>query len=143
MTPANRRRRFGLQARVIATFAVGAALVSGVLAVSTFFFVRRDLVAQHTTSVLRQTFVNARLVKVELGAPSAKIGDALSSVANADGVHSFIYRAGLWYSSSATVSGTAIPEALTKTVLHGNVADLRGGSAELHLHEPRVDERLA
>ena len=125
MTPVNRRRRFGLQARVIATFAVGAALVSGVLAVSTFFFVRRDLVAQHTTSVLRQTFVNARLVKVELGAPSAKIGDALSSVANADGVHSFIYRAGLWYSSSATVSGTAIPEALTKTVLHGNVADQR------------------
>jgi two-component system, OmpR family, sensor histidine kinase MtrB len=119
-----RRRRFGLQARVIAAFSLGAALVSAVLAVSTFYVVRRDLVSQRTTSVLRQTFVNARLVKVELGAPDANIGDALSSVATADGVHSFIYRAGLWYSSSAAVSGTAIPKHLTRTVVGGgHVAD--------------------
>jgi two-component system sensor histidine kinase MtrB len=118
-----RRRRFGLQARVIAAFSLGAALVSAVLAVSTFYIVRRELVSQRTTSVLRQTFVNARLVKVELGAPSAKIADALTVVAAANGVHSFIYRAGLWYSSSAAVSGTAIPKDLTRTVRRRNVAD--------------------
>lgn len=118
-----RRRRFGLQARVIATFAVGAALVSAVLAISTFYFVRRQLISQRTRSVLHQTFVNARLVKVELGSPSSKVGDALSSVAPANGVHAFVYRRGLWYSSSAAVSGTAIPRELTRTVVHGNVAD--------------------
>lgn len=125
MKDRGRRRRFGLQARVIATFAAGAALVSAVLAVSTFYFVRRNLVSQRTTSVLRQTFVNARLVKVELGAPSGNIGDALSSLATANGVHSFIYRAGLWYSSSAAVSGTAIPASFTRTVVAGHVADQR------------------
>ena len=115
-------RRFGLQARVIIAFGVGAALVSAALALSTFYFVRRDLVSQRTTSTIRQTLANARLVRVELGAPSARIGDALASVATANGVRSFIYSHGLWYSSSASVSGTAIPASLTQLVHRGDVA---------------------
>ncbi len=110
---------------MIATFALGAALVSAVLALSTFYFVRKELISQRTTSVLHQTFANARLVKVELGAPSTKIGGVLSSVTTANGVHSFIYRRGLWYASSAAVSGTNIPKDLTRTVVQGNVADQR------------------
>ncbi|MGH9099900.1 MAG: sensor histidine kinase [Acidimicrobiales bacterium] len=117
-----RSRRFGFQAHVIVAFGVGAALVSAVLAVSTFYFVRRDLVSQRTTSIVRQTLANARLVKVELGAPSARIGDALASVATADDARSFIRSHGLWYSSSASVSGTAIPVQITRTVLAGHVA---------------------
>ncbi len=123
MTVGTRRRRLGLQSRVIATFALGAALVSAVLAVSTFYFVRREVVSQRTRSILRQTFVDARLVKVELGVPSARVGDALSSLETATGVHSYVYRAGLWYSSSASVSGTAVPEQLTRLVIGGAVAD--------------------
>lgn len=122
MSAGGRPRRFGLLARAMAAFALGAALVSAVLAVGTFYFVRRELVSQRTASVIRQTFVNARLVKVELGAPSAKIGDALSSLATAAGVHSFIFRRGLWYSSSAAVTGTAIPAEFTRTVVRGEVA---------------------
>jgi two-component system sensor histidine kinase MtrB len=118
-----RRRRFGLQARVIITFALGAALVSAILALSTFYFVRRELISQRTSSILHQTFANARLVKVELGAPSTEIGSVLSSVTTANGVHSFIYRSGQWYASSAAVSGTTIPRALMRTVVRGNVAD--------------------
>jgi len=120
-----RRRPFGLQARVIASFAVGAALVSAVLALSTYFAVRRQLVSQRTTSVLHQTFVDARLVKVQLGAPAANIGDVLSSVAPENSGRSFIYRRGLWYSSAAAVGGTAVPPALAKTVERGSVADER------------------
>ena len=119
-----RRRRFGFQARVIITFAVGGALVSAVLAFSTFYFVRRDLVSHRTSDILRQTFANAHLVKVELGAPSAGIGDALSSVATASGTRSFLYSHGLWYSSSASVSGTAIPASLTRVYA---VASGKGG----------------
>lgn len=117
-----RHRRFGFQARVIFAFGVGAALVSAALALSTFYFVRRDLVSQRTTSTLRQTLANARLVRVELGAPSVRIGDALAGVATANGVRSFIYSNGLWYSSSASVSGTAIPASLTRVVREGHVA---------------------
>lgn len=120
MATGQRRRRCGLQARVIAAFAVGAALVSAVLAVSTFYFVRQSLIAQRVSSVLRQTYANARVVKVELAVPSSKIDDALSTDTN--GAQSFIYRRGLWYSSSASVSGTAIPARLTRTVVGGSVA---------------------
>ncbi|MDA8312572.1 MAG: HAMP domain-containing sensor histidine kinase [Actinomycetota bacterium] len=125
MSAGSRRRHFGLQARVIVTFAIGAALVSAVLALSTFYFVRKELISQRTISILHQTFANARLVKVELGAPSTKIGSVLSSVTTANGVHSFIYHGGQWYASSAAVSGTTIPKDLMRTVVRGNVADQR------------------
>lgn len=120
-----RSRRLGLHTKVILAFGIGAALVSAVLAVSTFYFVRRDLVSQRMTSVMRQTFVNARLVKVELGAPSAKIGNALASVTTANGSQAFLYREGLWYSTSATTKGSAIPRRLVGVVLAGNVAEQR------------------
>lgn len=120
-----RRRRYGLQARVIATFVLGAALVSAVLAVSTYFFVRRDLVAQRESSDLRQTYVNAHLVKVELGASStANLANALSSVAAQQGAQSFIYRAGTWYSNSASISDAQIPASFVHVVVTRNdVAD--------------------
>lgn len=132
-------RRFGLHARVIAAFAVGAALVSAVLAFSTFYFVRRDLVDQQVRSVLRQTYSDARLVKLELGAPSTQIGDALASVAPADGGVAFIDRDGTWYSSSASVSGTTVPRAITHDVVGGNAAEQRvtlRGSATLVVGVP-------
>lgn len=125
MSDARRRRRFGLHAKVIVAFAVGAALVSAVLAVSTFYFVRRALVDQQVRSVLRQTYADARLVKLELGAPSAQIGDALASVAPADGALAYIDHDGTWYSSSASVTGTTIPEAFTRAVVDGATADQR------------------
>lgn len=125
MTAARRRRRFGLHTKVIVAFAVGAALVSAVLAVSTFYFVRHALVGQQVKSMLRQTYVDARLVKLELGAPSAQIGDALASVAPSKGATSFIDHGGKWYSSSASVSGTSIPTAFSQIVQRGNAADQR------------------
>lgn len=122
---APRARRFRLQTRVVAAFAAGAALVSATLAIATFFFVRRDLLSQRVASVTRQTFVDARAVKVELGAPSAHVGDALSTVSPTSGARSFIYRRGLWFSNTASVSGTAIPTALARVVMHGDAAEQR------------------
>ncbi len=125
MSTARRPRRFGLHARVIVAFAVGAALVSAVLAVSTFYFVRRALVDQQVQSVLRQTYSDARLVKLELGAPTAHIGDALASVAPANDALAFIHSGGTWYSSSASVSGTTIPATFAKAVRGGSAAEQR------------------
>lgn len=125
MRTARRPRRFGLHTKVIAAFAVGAALVSAVLAVSTFYFVRQNLVDQQIRSDLRQTYGDARLVKLELGAPSAQIGDALASVAPANGGLAFVYHGGTWYSSSASVSGKTIPASFTHVVMGGNAAEQR------------------
>lgn len=125
MSTARRRRRFGLHSKVILAFAVGAALVSAVLAVSTFYIVRRALVDQQVRSALRQTYSDARLVKLELGAPSVRIGNALASLAPANGASAFIHSGSTWYSSSASVSATPIPSALARTVIGGKAAEQR------------------
>ena len=117
------RRRFGLQMRTIAAFGVGAALVSATLAVTTFLFVRHDLLSQRVSNVLRQAYVDARLVKTQLGARTANVGDALAAVATTKGGHAFIYRRGLWFSNSASVNGTAVPPALARVVLKGEPAE--------------------
>lgn len=106
-------------------FGVGAALVSATLAIATFFFVRKDLLSQRIHNIEHQAFVDARLVETELGAPSANVGDALSTVATTNGAHAFIYRRGLWFSSSASVAGTAVPNQIVQVVRHGQVAEQR------------------
>jgi len=110
---------------VVLAFALGAALVSGALALITYTVARHELLAQRTSSSLRQTYVNARLVKQELGAPSAHLADVLSSLQGTGGTESFIYRHGLWYGTSVSSSGSSLPAALVRSVRTGHVAEQR------------------
>ncbi|MGH9110353.1 MAG: sensor histidine kinase [Acidimicrobiales bacterium] len=116
------RRRFGVQRRAIIAFALGAALVSATLALATFFVVRHDLVSHRVSSVVREAFVNARLVKVELRAPTANVDDALNTVTTTSGARSLIYRHGLWFSNTVSASGTSVPPALVRAVAGGSPA---------------------
>jgi two-component system, OmpR family, sensor histidine kinase MtrB len=136
----DRSRRFGLQARAIVAFAIGAALVSATLALVTFTLFRRNLLSQRTASVFHQTFVDARLVRVELRVPTAHVADALSLLRSTDGARSLIYRHGLWYSTAAaSTGGAALPAALTRTVLDGHPSEetvLLGGSPTMIVGVP-------
>lgn len=118
-------RRFGLQTRAIFAFAVGAALVSATLASATFFVVRQDLLNQRVSSALREAFADAHLVKVELRSPSANVAAALASVGTTTDAHTFINRHGLWFTSSATAGGTAVPAQDARAVLAGQVIEQR------------------
>ena len=120
-----RRRRFGLQARAIIAFAVGAALVSATLALVTFVLVRRDLLSQRVGNALRLAFSNAHLVSVELRSPTANVADALDSVAATTGVHSFIDRRGLWFTNAAAAGSATVPRDVVHAVLAGDVVDQR------------------
>ncbi|HVX20620.1 MAG TPA: HAMP domain-containing sensor histidine kinase [Acidimicrobiales bacterium] len=130
-----RSRRLGVRGRVIVAFALGAGLVSAALAVSTFFVVRQVLVDQRQASNLRQAYVNARLVRQDLGNPTSDIGDVLSTLTTANGTWSTVYRRGLWFSASATAAGgRAVPPTLMKVVLAGDTASQRidaGGTPAL------------
>ena len=123
--PWNRERRWRLRSRVVLAFAVGAALVSGALALITYAVARHELLAQRTSSSIRQTFANAHLVKQDLGAPSAQLADVLSSLQGTGGTESFIYRHGLWYGTSVSNNGSSLPTALFRSVLTGHVAEQR------------------
>jgi len=109
----------------VIAFGVGAALVSGALAIISFAVVRQDLLAQRQASSLRQAYANARLVKEKLAVPSADVADVLSTLAPSGSVRSFVYRRGVWFSTSASVGGTPAPPALLRTVLAGNTAEQR------------------
>ena len=118
-------RRFGLQTRAIFAFAVGAALVSATLASATFVVVRQDLLNQRVSSALREAFADAHLVKVELRSPAANVGAALASVGTTTDAHTFINRHGLWFTSSASAGGTAVPAQDARAVLAGQVIEQR------------------
>lgn len=121
----SRTRRFGLQTRAIASFGLGAALVSATLAITTFEVVRGDLLDQRAHSAQRQTFADARLVQEELGAPTAKVTGVLAALPSSATTHAFILRHGLWFSNAASVSETPIPPALSRAVTSGHVAEQR------------------
>lgn len=124
-SPPDRARRFGLRTRVVISFGIGAALVSGALALITFTVVRRDLLAHRQTSSLRQAYANARLVKEKLEEPSTDVADVLTTLAPAGGVQSFVNIRGVWFSASASVGGTPASPELLHTVLAGNTAEQR------------------
>ena len=121
----DRRRHLGLRARAVIAFGVGAALVSGALALISFTVVRQDLLSQRQASSLRQAYANARLVKAKLGGQPTDAADVLSTLAPPSGVRSFLNIRGVWFSASASVGGTPATPKLLRTVLAGNVADQR------------------
>ncbi len=55
-------RRLGLRARLTLTYALGAALLSAFLAVTTFGLTRENLVKQHEDTAVARAFLNATLV---------------------------------------------------------------------------------
>ena len=120
-----RPRRFSLRTQVTVAFGAGAALISATLAIITFAVVHHDLLSQRQSSSLRQAYVNARLVKQDLGAPSASVAATLLSLAPPSGVRALIYRHSLWFSTSVSVNNESIPSSLSKPVLGGNVAEQR------------------
>ena len=118
-------RRFSLRTRVTAAFGAGAALVSAALAIITFTVVHHDLLSQRQSSSLRQAYVNARLVKQDLEAPSGNVAATLLSLAPPSGVRALIYRHHLWFATSVSVNNERIPSSLSQPVLAGNAAEQR------------------
>src|SRR5204863_8249401 len=58
-----RLRRLGLRARITIFFALGAALLSAILAGTTFAVARNNLINQRESTVLSRVYVNASIVR--------------------------------------------------------------------------------
>jgi two-component system, OmpR family, sensor histidine kinase MtrB len=93
------RRSLGLRARVTATFAAGALLLSLILSVSTYLVVRHTLIEQRESLAQRQTYLNARLVRSGLNTPNPYIPSVLSTLENPTGSEAVLYANGKWYFS--------------------------------------------
>jgi two-component system sensor histidine kinase MtrB len=100
--PPGDRRRFrrlpvlGLRARITATFALGALVVSGIMVVA-IYFTSRGLIIDQQLSLLRsQAFANAGAVNTSLSSPPTDVYSLLRSL-NQPNSDSVLYTGRLWY----------------------------------------------
>ena len=132
--------RLGLRARVTVTFAVGAFVLSGLLAGITYFSARHAFVNERQSASQHQAFVNASFVQNALRAKGTEVIQPLESVDALSGSRSVLFASGEWFATSPlSVGQSALPVPLRRMVISGTpatqVIDL-GGTPELVVGVP-------
>lgn len=122
-------RRPGLRARITLAFALGAALLSALLASTTWGLTRTQLLDQREASALRQVYVNASLVReTMLSAENAADVDAtglLSSLQTPVGSRPILVFDGDFFPLSLDFGEDALPDGLRAAVADGRAATMR------------------
>lgn len=100
-------------------FALGALALSAVLSIVTYQLARTYLLHHRETSVLRQTYANARLVKAVLRTPEPDVPRLLASVELPAGSTAVLLHDGNWFGATVTVGPNSIPLDLRRSVMDG------------------------
>jgi two-component system sensor histidine kinase MtrB len=112
-----RALRLGLRGRVTAAFAVGALILSALLALLTWTVARSYLLAQRQAITVETALEGARLLSTvpvadnEVPAALAQVGGASSS--------GLLYRSGQWFAEGLTVTPEQLPPVFVEGVLDG------------------------
>ncbi|HEX6570288.1 MAG TPA: HAMP domain-containing sensor histidine kinase [Acidimicrobiales bacterium] len=137
--------QIGLRARITIAFAVGALLMSAVLAGATLGLTRQNLLDQRESSATARTYQNARTVELQLpgpaedGEPSVDPTDVLASLQTPTGSNPVLEVDGEWYARAPEFGEDALPPALRDTVRSGQPALMRfdhEGSTQLAVGVP-------
>lgn len=113
--------RWGLRDTVTASFALGALIVSALLAVGTYLTARHYLMDQRQATALRQSYADASFVLDGLLARDARVPDVLGSVNAPADSELVVHKDDRWYSSALARGPQAIPEAVRDGVSSGSV----------------------
>jgi len=114
--------RLGLRGTVTAFFALGALLVSALLAIGTYLAARHYLIEQRQQTALRQAFADASYVADGLLTQGVNVPEVLGSV-NAPSDSELVVRlGGRWYSTSLTQGPQTIPRPVMTGVEQGRVS---------------------
>lgn len=123
--------RLGLRARITIAFAVGALLMSAVLAGATLGLTRQNLLDQRESSATARTYQNARTAAVQLPtrapgeASTADPNNVLSSLQTPTGSNPVLEVQGQWYARTPEFGEDTLPLELRETVLSGRAAMMR------------------
>lgn len=129
----------GLRARVTATFAVGAFVLSTVMVGITYFTARQSFLNDRQAAIQRQAFVNASFIENSLRSSGAQPTQLLETVDTLPGSRSVLHSQGQWYATSFSVGQSAIPLEERLLVLGGTPAFQRfsiGGAPQLVVGVP-------
>jgi two-component system sensor histidine kinase MtrB len=139
------RRRFGLRTRLTLTFALGAAVLSAVLAFITFGLTRQNLIDQREESAIARTTANADRLESALPSDSQPmdISVDLDSLPHPNDANSVLNFQGQWYATdAAALSQNSLPGSLQTMVEGGQAAQMRtsiAGSTQLVVGIPMSD----
>lgn len=139
-------RRLGLRARVTAAFALGALVLSVVLATLTYELVRTEAMRSEQSADDRQAFVSANLIRSGLRTADPDVPLLLSGLAVPSGSIPVLYGSSEWYSTSLAAGRDSLPASLRETVLGGKAATQRftlDGQPAYAVGVPLVDDKGA
>ncbi len=120
----SRARRLGLRSRLTAAFALGASLLSALLAVVTYSLVRDNLVSQRENSATLQAYVDASFMRDGLRRAGAEPGELLASL-NPTAASPFMLVDDVPYSNDLAVGLNEFPEGLRAAVIDGQPSRMR------------------
>ncbi|MBN2623539.1 MAG: HAMP domain-containing histidine kinase [Acidimicrobiales bacterium] len=124
--------RLGLRARITIAFAVGALLMSAVLAGATLGLTRQNLLDQRESSATARTYQNARTAALQLPGPSddpapasSDPTDVLASLPTPSGSNPVLHVGDRWFARAPEYGQDTLPPGLRDTVLDGQPALMR------------------
>ena len=120
-----RPRRLGLRARITLSFAVGALALSVLLAGTTYLVVRQTILRQREASVLRQTYVNARVMRDSLRSADPEVPQLLTSLQTPAGSFPLVLFGDRWFPLTLEYGRDALPSDLRERVAQGSAARMR------------------
>jgi signal transduction histidine kinase len=117
--------RVGLRARITIAFAVGALLISAVLAIATLGLTRRNLLDQRESAATAQTYSNAETVRRQLESEVGSPVDVVSSLVTPSGSNPLLMVEGRWYPRNVQFGDDVLPDDLSNLVRSGQPARMR------------------
>jgi signal transduction histidine kinase len=112
-----RPRQLGLRSRITLTFTLGAFALSLLLAGTTYGLTRSTLVRQRDSSILRQTYQNARIVQNELESDPTSVQGILTGLQLPSTSRPALNFRGAWTSLTAEFGEAALPDSLKTRVM--------------------------
>jgi two-component system, OmpR family, sensor histidine kinase MtrB len=114
-------RRLGLRARLTLTYALGAALLSAFLAVTTFGLTRANLLQQREDTAVSRAYVNAATVRANLN-PAVAMEPLIGSLPTPEGALPVILYHSEWSAKNAEFGRDTLPQSLRDEVTSGTPA---------------------
>lgn len=106
--------RLGLRARITSAFALGAALLSLLLAGTTYALTRGNVIEERESTALTVAYQNARRVQERLPAEAQEMQTLLGSLV---GSNPIIYQEGEFFALQAARNEAALPDQLRREVV--------------------------
>ncbi|MBB5113859.1 signal transduction histidine kinase [Micromonospora echinospora] len=114
--------RPGLRARVTAAFAVGALLLSALMALFSYDLTRRSLLDERERTAVRAAYYDAAVVRSGLDTGTPDVVAVLRSLDTGSARRPLLHLPDGWYARTADVGASSVPMELQRMVAEGKPA---------------------